>query len=169
MDKVVWGHIDPWWNNDFKTLNYHYKPTNFTPEDFDRWKTQGYDRFNLNGAMYDMSNPMPSYTQGFIKLHNWNNVGVTYFCMKSMDFLPAHQDHYTVYIKKFNIQDPSTVWRSIVFLEDWKPGHYFEINGIANTSWKAGDWVKWQYDISHTAGNIGLDNRYTAQITGWTD
>jgi hypothetical protein len=54
-----------------------------------------------------------------------------------------------------------------VFLEDWKPGHYFEGNDIAKVNWKAGDVVEWQYDAPHLAANLGLEPRYTLQITGW--
>jgi hypothetical protein len=54
-----------------------------------------------------------------------------------------------------------------VFLEDWKSGHYFEGNDVAKVNWRAGDVVEWQYDASHMAANLGLEPRYTLQITGW--
>ena len=169
MNQVIWGHVDPWWDDSYKELDYKYYATNFNSDDFHRWKRLGFDRFNLNGMLYDMRNPMPNFTKDFFSLHNWNDVGISFFRMQFMDFLPNHKDHFVTYKEKFKIEDPMTIWRSIVFLEDWKPGHYFEVNQKANTSWKAGDWVAWQYDTEHAAGNIGLEDRYTLQITGWID
>jgi len=51
-------------------------------------------------------------------------------------------------------------------LEDWKPGHYLEVNGKPYVNWQAGDTVEWAYDTPHMAANIGLEDRYTLQITG---
>jgi hypothetical protein len=35
------------------------------------------------------------------------------------------------------------------------------------TEWQAGDVVEWTYDTPHLAANMGIDPRYTLQITGW--
>jgi hypothetical protein len=53
-----------------------------------------------------------------------------------------------------------------VFLEDWQPGHIFEIDGHPLTKYKSGTMVIWQYKTPHMAANLGLTNRYTLQITG---
>jgi hypothetical protein len=53
-----------------------------------------------------------------------------------------------------------------VFLEDWKPGHYFEGMDNPVTGWLAGDVVEWGYDAPHMAANLGTAPRYTLQITG---
>jgi hypothetical protein len=34
------------------------------------------------------------------------------------------------------------------------------------TKWTAGTVVEWTYDTPHMAANIGLEPRYTLQITG---
>jgi hypothetical protein len=54
----------------------------------------------------------------------------------------------------------------LVLLEDWCPGHYFEVAGIPYVNWHAGDIVEWVYNVPHAAANIGLEDRYTLQITG---
>ena len=167
--KMQYGHVDPWWDNTYKKLDYQYYSTKFSAEDFSLWETQGYDRFHINGGLYDMRNVMPAFTNGFFDLHNWNDVGISYYCMKPFDFLPMHQDHYITYIKKFKIDNPLKIWRSVIFLENWKSGHYLEIDGLAIMNWKAGDWVAWNYNVPHAAGNVGIENRYTVQITGWTN
>ena len=33
-------------------------------------------------------------------------------------------------------------------------------------NWRKGDYVCWNYDVPHYAGNFGLDPKYTMQITG---
>ena len=54
----------------------------------------------------------------------------------------------------------------LVFLEDWKPGHYFEADGQSFTQWKSMDYVMWSHDTPHLGGNMGNQTRYTVQITG---
>ena len=164
--KYRFGRITPWWDDSFKKLNYIYYPLKNT-HDLERWTIQGYNnKFNLNGGLYNMSQPMPDYALPFFTLFYWDNVGLAFYKMNTMDALPLHQDSYTSYIKMFDISDPGIVWRCIVFLEDWKSGHYFEIDGSAYVNWRAGDYVMWNYDVPHYAANIGLEPRYTMQITG---
>jgi hypothetical protein len=75
---------------------------------------------------------------------------------------------YLRYVDLFDLQGKEQrIRRAIVFLEDWKPGHYFEGNNTAKTDWQAGDVVEWCYDAPHMAANLGLEPRYTLQITGW--
>lgn len=82
------------------------------------------------------------------------------------DVLPLHRDRYKVYIEKNSIKNINDVIRCIVFLDDRKPGHFLEINGTNISDWKAGDWVSWKGDSMHLACNLGIESRYTLQITG---
>ena len=59
-----------------------------------------------------------------------------------------------------------TIRRALVLLEDWQSGHYLEAIGIPFVNWSAGQVVEWIYDAPHMAANIGLEPRYTLQITG---
>lgn len=164
--KYRFGHITPWWDDSFKQLTYIYSPLKNT-HDLKRWTDQGYNgKFTLNGGLYNMDQSMPDYATPFFTLFDWDNVGLVFYRMNTMDALPLHQDSYTSYVKMFNITSPSVIWRCIVFLEDWKSGHYFEIDGSAHVNWQAGDYVLWNYDVPHYAANIGLEPRYTMQITG---
>jgi len=38
--------------------------------------------------------------------------------------------------------------------------------GESIVNWKAGDWAMWIGDTRHFAANIGIEYRYTLQITG---
>jgi hypothetical protein len=82
--------------------------------------------------------------------------------------LPVHGDLYVKYIQLHNLQGQEhRIRRAIVFLEDWKSGHYFEGFGTALTNWSAGTTIEWTYNTPHMAANIGLEPRYTLQITGY--
>jgi len=158
------GHVDPWWDNSFKYLNYSYRPLKNT-HDLVRWINEGYGHLNLNGELYSMPAVMPEYADRFFTLFEWQDVTIAFYRMNTCDALPMHSDSYTSYAKRYNVA-VEKVFRAIVFLEDWDSGHYFEIDGELLMPWKAGDWVYWNNNVSHFAGNFGVNARYTMQITG---
>lgn len=164
--KLFNGHVHPWWDEEFKSLPYETRP--FTdPETLNIWQQQyGYNKLNFGGNVFDMSNTMPSFSKNFFTLMPWNNVSITFFQMVTNDILPIHVDKYSKYKRVYNILDTSTIFRCIVFLEDWKSGHYLEVNNIPVLPWKKGDYVYWNNDTPHFAGNFGIEPRYTLQITG---
>ena len=162
------GHVNPWWDDSFKDLDYQYLPIKNTFDE-DRWHNQGYASVRLNGATVNMKRlmeDMPAYAEPFLTMFDWENVGLAYYRQNTLDMFPAHADSYISYRKLWNITDPKQVWRCIVFLEDWKSGHYFEIDGVAHLNWQRGDYCVWNYDVPHFAANIGVEPRYTMQITG---
>lgn len=163
--KYKTGHVDPWWDDSFKQLNYQYSPIKNTWDEA-RWVAEGYKGVTLNGALYGLPSLMPDYAEPFTRLFNWTNVGIGFFRMRTLDMFPVHQDHYISYRNKFNITDPTVIWRCIVFLEDWKSGHYLEVDGFPIVNWHRGDYVVWNNDVPHFAGNFGVEDRYTVQITG---
>jgi hypothetical protein len=157
------GHINPWWDDHFKTFAYEYLPhkdQNMVRE----WESQGYTSLHLNGAIHNLNDS--AYAQRFFQQFPWTNQGAALFKMHTGDITPNHKDHYITYKKVFNITNPSNIWRAIVFMEDWKSGHYFEIDGKPLVQWKRGDYAIWNYDVPHMAFNMGIEPRYTIQITG---
>jgi len=44
-------------------------------------------------------------------------------------------------------------------------GHYFELDGEPYVKWSKGNYLWWRGDTSHMAANLGVENRYTMQIT----
>lgn len=163
------GHVDPWWDDSFKQLDYIYYPLKNTWDE-ERWVNEGYRSsevgLNLKGALYNNSRPMPDYATPFYTLFDWDHVNIAYYRMNTLDALPLHIDAYTSYRKMLGINDSSIIWRCILFLEDWKSGHYFEIDNTALLNWRAGDYVFWNDSVEHFAGNFGTEPRYTMQITG---
>lgn len=163
-------HIDPVWDHSFKQLDYRQEPFNDS-ESVAAWQQQGYGP-KFTGDMCDMRSPQPTWNDFFTGVfteQGWHNIGTSYYRMSTGTVLPQHRDLYTRYIKLFDLQGQEhTIRRAIVFLEDWKSGHYFEINATGITGWSAGDTVVWNYDCPHMAANIGIETRYTLQITGHT-
>jgi hypothetical protein len=114
--------------------------------------------------------PQPSWNHRFVKHFEslgWKDIGTAYYRMTSGTVMPVHQDRYVKYIDLFNLQNQEhTIRRALVLLEDWKPGHYLEVMDHPYVDWKAGTVVEWVFDIPHMAANVGLEPRYTLQITG---
>lgn len=158
------GLIEPFWSNEYKYLNYQRESFN-CEEDIIRWRNQGYSQTNFTGSMYDMKNSMPQWCDPFFSLFKGSNIGLSFYKMDTCNILPHHKDTFGYYKKLFSIKENMSIWRAIIFLEDWKPGHIFEIENHPITNWKAGEYVLWQYDTEHMAANLGLEPRYTAQIT----
>ena len=151
------------WDEGYKYFNYVRQP--ITGAESDTWREQGYTHETTTGKMYDSRNPMPDYAEQVAQLLNLKNCGFVFYKMDTLDIMPTHVDHYNTYCKVFN-QKHEDVRRAIVFLEDWKPGHYFEVDSTALVNWKAGEFVLWNPEVPHAASNIGVDPRYTLQITG---
>jgi hypothetical protein len=166
---MIYYSIPKFWDDKFKALTYVNEQFNDTVS-IERWTAQGYaNRFT--GDMCDMRSPQPSWNERFLNIYTelgWKDIGTSYYRMGTGTILPTHGDLYLRYVDLFNLQGKEQrIRRAIVFLENWKPGHYFEGNNVAKTGWQAGDVVEWCYDAPHMAANLGLDPRYTLQITGW--
>jgi hypothetical protein len=167
--EILKYHIPKFWNDEFKQLNYVNEQFNDV-ESLERWTAQGYaNRFT--GDMCDMRSTQPRWNDRFLNIYcelGWKDIGTSYYRMGTGTILPTHSDLYLRYVDLFNLQgQEQRIRRAIVFLEDWKPGHYAEYNSTAKIDWRAGDVVEWCYDTPHMAANMGLEPRYTLQITGW--
>ena len=157
------------WDNEYKHLNYVNEPFNDVVSQT-RWTSAGYpDRFT--GDMCDMRSPQPSWNQQFINIFSnmgWKDIGTSYYRMNTGTVLPTHQDLYVKYVELHNLQGQEhRIRRAVVFLEDWKPGHYAEYIDEPCVKWTVGQVMEWSYDAPHMAANLGLEPRYTLQITGY--
>lgn len=157
------GNINKIWNNDFKSLSFVKQP--ITTEEISRWKAQGYTHNQFTGSTYDSRNPMPQWVEQVGSYFDLKNKTYTIYKMDTLEIMPTHTDHFRRYCEIFNV-DRKDVRRVLVFLEDWKLGHYFEVAGKGVVNWCAGDYCMWEPDVAHAASNIGIEPRYTLQITG---
>lgn len=159
------------WDDEYKTLDYINEPFNDLAS-VGQWLSQGYQD-KIVGELCDMRHQLPSWNYKFIQSYEsqgWKDVGVAYYRMKTGTVMPTHSDLYKRYIEIFNLQGKEhTIRRALILLEDWKSGHYLEAMGKPVVDWKAGTVVEWTYDTPHMAANIGLEDRYTLQITGHVD
>ena len=167
--EILKYHIPKFWDDEFKELLYINETFNDV-KSLERWIALGYaDKFT--GDMCDMRSTQPRWNDRFVNIYTelgWKDIGTSYYRMGTGTILPTHGDLYLRYVDLFNLQGQEhRIRRAVVFLEDWKPGHYFEGNDIAKTDWIAGDVVEWCYDAPHLAANLGVSPRYTLQITGW--
>ena len=80
--------------------------------------------------------------------------------------IPLHTDKYWFFKSKSKLPADKGVYRANIFLEDWKPGHYFEVNNEPVVKWKAGQYALLDTTIFHRSGNLGDKTKYTAQVTG---
>lgn len=161
-------NLKVFWDDEYKVLEYINESFNDVISTT-RWLEQGYPH-KFTGDMADMRGRQPKWNQQFIdhfESLGWQDIGTSYYRMDTGTILPTHSDLYLKYINLFDLQgQEQNIRRAIVFLEDWKSGHYFEAMGIPETKWSAGHVVEWSYDTPHMAANIGLEPRYTLQITG---
>lgn len=165
----ICSHVDPFWTeDDYKNLSYE-KSTKGIDAELEKWFSMGYPKdTNFYGCLYDNRNPIPAFATKFADIFtNISNMTYTFYKMTTVTVMPEHIDHFTTYKRIFNVEN-SDVVRILVMLEDWKPGHYLEINKTAFVDWKAGDYFVWKNDVPHAASNIGaiIHPRYTLQITG---
>jgi len=160
--------LDKFWDDEFKTLNYISEPFN-DPVSVNQWLSQGYQG-KICGELCDMRHTLPSWSNKFIELYTaegWKDIGIAFYRMRTGTVMPNHSDLYKRYIELFNLQGKEqTINRALVLLEDWKSGHYLEALGSPVVGWVAGQVVEWNYDAPHMAANLGLEDRYTLQITG---
>ena len=159
------GHIGRFW--DLEYLEFPYVRQPITDEEVNMWRSKGYDHVkSFTGVMYDNSNPMPLWTKRFHEIFSeYANLTFTFYKMETLEIMPEHSDHYRTY-RKVHEAEYSDVVRILVMLEDWRPGHYLEIDGQGIVNWIAGDYFVWENDCPHAASNIGVEPRYTLQITG---
>lgn len=165
-NRIEIGHLAPFWGDDFKKLKYTKQGV--TEEEIKAWEKQGYSENyvkSFTGSLYDSTNVMPEWVDRMTNLFGMHKQTYTVYRMETCEIMPSHSDHFRTYCR-LNDTTPDKVNRVVLMLEDWKPGHYFEINGVGVVNWKAGDYFRWQGDIPHAASNIGTQPRYTLQITG---
>jgi len=162
-------HLDPFWDEEYKNLEYKKEQFN-DPSTMIQWEDAGF-RGPFGGYMCDMRLPQPSWNQKvvdfFERYEHWKNVGTSYYRMDPGSMLPTHIDTYKRYIELFDLKGREhTIRRAVIFLEDWQSGHYVECCNTAYSNWTKGFTLTWDWDSPHIAANLGQTPRYTVQVTG---
>lgn len=161
-------YVEKFWDDEFKRIDYIVEPFN-DPVSVNQWLSQGYQS-KICGELADMRHRLPSWSSKFVEMYEamgWKDIGLAFYRMRTGTVMPVHQDLYKRYIEVFHLQgQESSIRRALLLLEDWRPGHYLEVLGTPYVNWTAGFCVEWTYDTPHMAANIGLEDRYSLQITG---
>lgn len=164
------GHIEPFWGNEYKHLNYTKEAFN-NSEDMQRWRNEGYTHSDdlFTGYMCDMRQPQPSWNslliEWFEKYFSVTDVGTSYYRMTTGTILPLHSDTYAKYRELFGCETKDIV-RALIMPEAWASGHYLEIDNTLIHTWNPGNFYWWEGDTPHMAANIGVVDRYSIQLTG---
>lgn len=161
------GHIERFWPlEDHKELQYIRIPPAATELSvIEGWIDKGYHHAkNFIGMSFTEADHMPKWTRNFNRLFDtYEKLNFSFLKMQTLDIIPNHVDDLKEYSKLLEVPRDRIV-RIIVMLENWKSGHYLEINGTMMTNWIAGDWFKLGADCSYSLANIGTDDFYSMQI-----
>jgi hypothetical protein len=161
--------INPDIIGDYTNIEYPDRRQFPDDETVNRWKSLGHLYVNYTGLLREEYRGVPQWCHDIVneikKEHQVKNTSLSVYCMPPGTIMPEHQDTYPRYRKVYNIEDQNNVCRFLIFLNDWKSGHYFELNRTPIVNWKKGDCYMWRGDAPHMAANLGDENRYTMQIT----
>jgi hypothetical protein len=80
------------------------------------------------------------------------------------NIMPWHQDKFFTFRRQF--PDNPYIIRFLIFLEDWKIGHVLQAGDSIISHWSAGDVITWLPTRYHLSANIGIENKWTVNITG---
>lgn len=85
---------------------------------------------------------------------NIENITYTVYKSKAIDIVQHHTEQPNLVI-------------ILVMLEDWKPGHYLEIDGEGIVNWNAGDYFAFNSYVPYATSNIGRveDIKYILKMT----
>jgi hypothetical protein len=80
--------------------------------------------------------------------------------------LPWHLDRFFM-LKRLYPDDKRPIYRFLMFMEDWKIGHIVEVENTILPNWKKGDVIVWHPGTLHLSANVGLEKKWTCNITGF--
>lgn len=143
---------------DFKALEYS---TKYNIDDCTHGAEFGYTRENTRFSSCYPEDEFQTLADSFFDGDN------DLFCVKQdpgQHFVP-HADEFKRLRKKHGV-DPDDCIRIMIFLQDWKSGHYFEIAEQPIVQWRAGDVCLIRQGHQHLSMNGGTVPKYTCQITG---
>lgn len=167
LDQLEYTELqfDAVWDKQYRRLPYRRQPYGDSKQ-LTFWQSIGFTHTNYTGEMCSDQSLVFDWAHNIGQLLGWKDIGYTFYKMNPGDILPPHRDHFSKYKSLFNITDSNNVMRCLVFLENKKPGHMFEVEGLNIGDWNSGDAVAWRGTVQHCALNAGYEPRYTLQITG---
>jgi len=70
-------------------------------------------------------------------------------------------------LESWNKDNPHSVYRFMVMLNDWEPGHFIQYGNYIHTGYRAGEIYSFDwYNVPHCTANAGHHPRCTLLVTG---
>ena len=132
-----------------------YKQYGYNPYNTRSWKTTNFDPKITFSWEHQVTKQLP-LDHAIVTIHRQDPGQV----------LPWHFDRFFM-LKRLHPQDTREIWRFLVFMEDWKLGHFLQVGDSVLHHWKQGDTVVWRPDTLHLAANVGLEKKWTCNVTGF--
>ncbi len=104
------------------------------------------------------------------KLLEMDIITISSIMQEPGNIIPVHRDMFFKINNEYP-DDKRTKVRANMFMENWKFGHvinYLDDDTWRNENdWKAGDGIMWDGTVQHLGANVGLENKYTLQVSGF--
>jgi len=145
------------WNDDLVNITQEYKKFGYTEHNTKIWKSTN-----------QVQRLVFKWQQRLIDQLPLDNPIVTLTRQDPGQILPWHYDRHFM-LKNLYPDDKRMIARILVFMQDWKIGHVLQIHDDLLVKWKKGQAVIWHPDTYHVSANIGLETKWTCNITGFVN
>ena len=153
------------WGNKHTELNYTTAPFKDSIQE-NKWLSSGHLPESLTIDLHQMKEPYDWMVYLLDYFQHLDHVSFCFGKFKPGQYFPMHVDLYGTFKQKFNITDTKNIMRYVIFLDDSKDGHFLQVESQIYNKWKKGDCIGWNGSAAHLAANLGVEDRYTLQITG---
>jgi len=152
---IIENSVQHTYNDDSKKVQDEYKKYGYTKHNTKSWKTTNFEpKITLSWEKLILEElPLDN---GIVALHRQDPGQV----------LPWHFDRFYM-LKRLYPNDKRPIYRFLMFMEDWKIGHILEVENTILPTWKKGDVIVWHPGTLHLSANVGLEKKWTCNITGF--
>jgi len=151
-----WSIIDNGaYQDNASVLQNEYKKYGYNQHNTQSWKTTNFDP-KINFEWENLIAEVLPLDNAVVTIHRQDPGQV----------LPWHIDRFFMH-KRLYPNDERPIWRFLVFLEEWQNGHVLQVGNSVLHHWQQGDTVVWTPGTWHLAANVGLNKKWTANITGF--
>ena len=106
-------------------------------------------------------------TESLAKLLKMEIASISSIMQPPGSIIPVHVDSFFQLKKNFPNR-PNPV-RALIFMQDWKLGHFLQCNDDGYSKWKTGEGIIVSGDQLHLSANAGVENKYTLQVSGFVN
>lgn len=175
---MIRGHLDLNFLTDAMLAEIHFAERNYVAEANGTWTELGIKQPDYPAAgpsvLQSFDSACPLWAHTIKDMFPWlHHRLVTVNCLTPGSFIPPHRDEF--YRLRKSVEETNldvkhlTALRINVLLQDKKHGHFIDINNKALDHYAKGDYVYIFPGVLHSVANIGYENRYTLQVTGFAD